>query len=300
MPSIYPADPDSDRLVYHPVQVVDDHGEFLRTRINDPEARFQQIRALILNFSFPVLHTRLPFTAVRCIMSQCLISRIRPYLSYQPITRSRAAELDRLLALRVHNYFRFPFRFNSALLFLPISHLGFGFPSVTHLNDTAAVPGLLRDVNHHIDTFRLMARITLAGWTCSLNNCQFPLEGAVSCSFARSVHVLPTTWLVAYDMLRYYRIAVRSTDQSFFVSGDVALHRLAHILVAHPQVPSSLVITNFERATSPTCLKSRPGPAHLFPRQSPPPFPSYHDWPLCPLLSSRQDANLTYPQNSIY
>ena len=53
-------------------------------------------------------------------------------------------ELDRLVATGVHEYLGFPFHFNSSLLYLPFSHLGFGFPSLAHLNDVAAVQGMLR------------------------------------------------------------------------------------------------------------------------------------------------------------
>nr|VWO97891.1 Cytochrome P450 3A13 [Ganoderma boninense] len=175
MPSVDPNDPDSGRVIYHTITVTTSHCEFLRVQINDPETQYQRIRAIITNFSFPVMHTRLPFMAVRRIISQCLISCIRPYLSYQPITRARAADLDHLLAACVHHYFRFPFRFNSSLLFLPITHFGFDFPSIVQLNDIAAISGLIRDLNHHVPTFRTMARITLADWTCLLNHCQSPL-----------------------------------------------------------------------------------------------------------------------------
>lgn len=246
MPSVDPSDPDSSHVYYHSVHVVHDHCEFLQVQINDPKAQFQKIHALIVNFSFLTLHTHLPFTAVCYLISQCLVSCICPYLSYQPVTHACATELDHLLAQCVHEYFHFPFQFNSTLLFLPISQLGFGFPSVTHLNDTTAVSGLLCDLNHHVNTFRIMAHITLADWTCFLNTCHSSLEDITSHPFTHSLYVLPTASVIALNVLCHYRIAIHSTDQSFLFSGDAALHHLAHIFSSHPGTPSSLAITNLE------------------------------------------------------
>ncbi|KAI1797249.1 hypothetical protein LXA43DRAFT_877648 [Ganoderma leucocontextum] len=248
MPSVNPADPDSLELVYHPVPVSTSHCEFLRVQINDPEAQYLKLRHMILDFRFPHLHTRLPFTALRRILSQCLISRIRPALSYQPIARSCAADLDRLLAHQVHDYLGFPFHFNSSLLFLPLEFHGFAFPSVSHLNDVAAVSGLLRDLNHHVPTFRSMARLTLADWTCQLNACLFPLEGPTSRSFSRSGLVLPFSWIVALDVLRTFHLSVRSMDQSHLLAGDVALRHLVRGWPPPPSSPSSLAVSNLERA----------------------------------------------------
>ncbi|KAI1787599.1 hypothetical protein LXA43DRAFT_861242, partial [Ganoderma leucocontextum] len=206
------------------------------------------IRQLIIDFHFPNLYTRLPLTALRRIVSQCLISRIRSYLAYQPIARAHADELDRLLATRIHDYLRFPFRFNSSLLYLPLSSFGFAFPSVARLNDAAALFGLIRDLNHHVPSFRTLARITLADWTCMLNHCHFPLEGAVARSFSPSQRTLPFAWIVAADVLRSLRLAIRDTDQSYLFTGDVALRHLSHILPPPPASPSSHIITNLERA----------------------------------------------------
>ena len=289
MPSVDPADPDSPQVIYHPVAVTADHCEFLRVRTNDPETQFQKIRAIIASFSFPVLHTRLPFTAVRRIIVQCLVSQIRPYLSYQPISRAHAGELDHLLASRIHRHFRFPFQFNSSLLFLPVSQFGFGFPSITSLNDNAAVSGLVRDLNHHVSTFATMARITLADWTCLLNGCCSPLEGATTRSFTRARRVLPAAWVTALAVLRQYQLAIRTSDLSYLYTGDVALRHLARLLSHHPLAPSSLTITNLERAhlshlthlaswsspsLSPPVLSPHPHIAHSLQ-----PFSAGRDWP---------------------
>ncbi|GBE81774.1 hypothetical protein SCP_0401470 [Sparassis crispa] len=162
MPSISPFQPDSDLVIWHDVRVVTSHIDFLRVCVNDPQHQYEKIRDIILTFDLPNLFLRLPLTALRRIFSQCLLSRIRPHLAFQPISRRHAAQLDHLLASCIHHYFSFPFRFNSQLLTIPIRHHGFDFPSIARLNDCAAVTGLLRDLNHHNPTFRNMARITLA------------------------------------------------------------------------------------------------------------------------------------------
>ncbi|KAI0351676.1 hypothetical protein OH77DRAFT_1410697, partial [Trametes cingulata] len=176
MPAVNPTDPDSPNVTFHPVPVTTDFFDFLRVQVNDPDAQRDKIRHLISTFSFPHLPTRLPLTALRRILSSCLISQLRPYLSYQPIARTSALNLDHLIAHHVHEYLGFPFHFHSQLLFAPLSHLGFDFRSLSHLNDAAAIQGLLRDLNSHVPTFRTMARITLADWTCMLNKCRSPLE----------------------------------------------------------------------------------------------------------------------------
>ncbi|KAI1797959.1 hypothetical protein LXA43DRAFT_876219 [Ganoderma leucocontextum] len=296
MPSVDPCNPDAPTPVFHHVQVSSSHCDFLRIQINDPHAQYLKIRQLIIDFQFPNLYTRLPLTALHRIVSQCLISRIRSYLAYQPIARAHADELDHLLATRIHDYLRFPFRFNSSLLYLPLSSFGFTFPSVARLNDAAALSGLIRDLNHHIPSFRTLARITLADWTCMLNHCHFPLEGAVARSFSRSQRTLPFAWIVAADVLRSLHLAVRDTDQSYLFTGDVALRHLSHILPPPPASPSSHVITNLERAgfTHLSHLASwQPDEAHpslpsftfrLVPHAHLPdalrPYAASRDWPL--------------------
>ncbi|KAL7277685.1 hypothetical protein ACG7TL_008617 [Trametes sanguinea] len=248
MPSVDQADPDSPAIISHPVPVTTTFFDFLRVMINDPQTQADKIRRLIEDFIFPNLQTRLPITALRRILSQCLISRIRPYLSYQPIPCPVADELDRLLARRVHEYLGFPFQFNHHLLFAPLPDFGFDFPSIARINDSAAIQGLIRDLNHHVSTFRTMARITLADWTCMFNDCRSPLEGTAIRSFQRLNRRLPSSWITAAAVLRDLRIAIHLTDQSFLFTGDVALRHFFRCLSSHPLAPDSLAITNLERA----------------------------------------------------
>lgn len=248
MPSIDLADPLAQAPVDRTVHVVTQHCDFLRVMVNDPDMQFDKIRMLITTFELPNLHTRLPLTAVRRILIQCLVSRIRPYLSYQPVTRPQAELLDHLLAQRVHEYFGFPFRFNSKLLSLPLSLLGFDFPCISRLNDASAIQGLLRDLNHHVPAFRTLARITLADWTCQLNNCACPLQAHSPRSFNRSRHSIPAAWITAHQALRESGLSIMLTDKSHLFTGDVALRHVARTALASPHTPDSHMITNLERA----------------------------------------------------
>src|ERR1700747_2525616 len=181
------------------------HMEFLRVATNDPRQQFLRIRDIVDSFDFPVLYHRLPFTLLRCLVIQRLVSKIRPRLAFQPLLRSDAASIDTAIVHKVHCYLRFPFAFNSTLLSLPFHLHGFDFPSISRLNNCAALQGLLRDLNHHLPLFRDMASISLADWTCSFAHCHSPLTSN-SPSFPRNYnrlsHKLPHSWLIAHSVMR--------------------------------------------------------------------------------------------------
>ncbi|KAK0439458.1 uncharacterized protein EV420DRAFT_1316137 [Desarmillaria tabescens] len=245
--SVHPAQPDI--LVQHDLSVSTSHIEFLRLSINDPSAQYHKLKGLISSFDFPSLQNiRLPLPALRRVLSQCLVSKLRPHLAYQPITETDAVHLDHLITAKVHEYFSFPFHFNSTLLSLPLSLHGFDFPSISRLNRVAAVNGLLRDLNHHIGTFRDMARITLADWTCQLNHCVFPLHGAsLNTSFMRQQSGLPFQWRLAHDTMRQNGLSIRNTDLSFLFYGDVSLRHLNRTLHTRLSLPPQF-ITNLANA----------------------------------------------------
>ena len=89
---------------------------------------------------------------------------------------SACTTLDHLIALKIHKYLGFHFRFKSLVLTTPLHLHGLGFPSITQINSSLAVSGLHRDLNHHLTPFRKMALISLADWTCKYNCCLSPLH----------------------------------------------------------------------------------------------------------------------------
>ncbi|KAF5375411.1 hypothetical protein D9615_008032 [Tricholomella constricta] len=182
IPSVDYANPSSPTTLHHDVRVVTSHTVFLRVPINQPDLHFQHIYDIISDFNFPLLHWRLPLTALRRLISQCLTSKIRPLLALQPLTPELAQKLDQVVAHKVHEYLGFPFHFNSQLLFTPLSLRGFDFPSLALLNSALAAAGVHQDLNHHIPPFCQMAHVTLSDWSCQLNgpprNTPFPLKSA--------------------------------------------------------------------------------------------------------------------------
>ena len=113
---------------------------------------------------------------MRGIVSQCVISKLRPHLALQSISNSHALHLDSLLASKIHQHLHFPFRFPTTLLSTPLDLHGLCFPSISRLNASLAVSGLHRDLTHHLPSFQNMALITLSDWTCLFNRCVHPLS----------------------------------------------------------------------------------------------------------------------------
>ncbi|KAJ8089853.1 hypothetical protein PM082_018430 [Marasmius tenuissimus] len=240
LPTVDPSHPFNDSIVpMADVVVVRDQLEFLRTEINNPSKQYLSLRDLITDFQFPVLSSRLPFTALRRIISQCLISKIRPRLSFQPIKPADAETLDKMIATKVHSYLGFPFSPSSRLMYLPLNSGGFDFPSVAHLNIEATICGLLRDLNHHIPAFRDMARITLTDWSCARNFCATPFYGPPllndfrRLSGAASPH-FPFAWISAHLLMRNLGLSLPTMDQSHILRGDVSLSHLHRYFNLHP------------------------------------------------------------------
>ncbi|GBE78620.1 hypothetical protein SCP_0115090 [Sparassis crispa] len=239
-PSVLPDRPHSGDVVYHTLPVSTSHFEFLRTSINDPDHQYRRILDIVSSFQLPTLTIRLPITVIRRIFVQCLIARIRPLLSFQPISRTHALDIDHQIAHRVHDYFHFPFHFNSSLLTTPLDQFGFDFPSVSHLNDALAVSGLLRDLNHHVPAFRVMAQITLADWTCLINGCRDPLQDPSADSlFLHQRHHLPFSCILAHSVLADQHISIRDTDQSFLFHNHVSLQHLSRAITPRSSHPLS-------------------------------------------------------------
>lgn len=173
---------------------------------------------------------------------QCIISKIRAYLTLQPIKQQEAEELDRTLAGRIHEILRFPFRFNTEILNIPIANNGFDFPSIARLNATLAIEGLVRDLNHHIPAFWKMARITMADWTCTINSCQYPLDCHGSRKdFNHYYGKIPSSWIVAQQIMKCIPdyLSLCLTDQSHILSGDVSITHIAQLASKHIHVPQN-------------------------------------------------------------
>ncbi|KAF5385930.1 hypothetical protein D9615_002408 [Tricholomella constricta] len=297
IPSVDYHNPSSPVTIYNDVNVVTDHTVFLRVPIDQPDLHFAHLNDLIDDFDFPVLHKRLPLTALRRIISQSLISKIRPLLTFQPISRALAQRLDQAIALKVHNYLGFPFIFKADLLSLPVPLRGFGFPSLSTLNDALAVSGLHRDLNHHVPIFRDMAQITLADWTCQYNHCSFPLSapGIHRLASNLSRHI-PHSWPTAQTTLRELSLSLSHTDLSFITTGSVNIQHLYSLSCSTPAftLPHDLIpsrtFNNFLRFNMSTLSHfgtwiTDPDtglPCRFSPINLPPVFPYFlhRDWPL--------------------
>ncbi|KAF5377888.1 hypothetical protein D9615_006803 [Tricholomella constricta] len=254
IPSVDYQDPSSPVTFHNDVDVVTSHTVFLRVPIDQPEIHYAHIADLIENFDFPVLHKRLPLTALRRIISQCLLSKIRPLLTFQPISRPLAHRLDQLIALKVHKYLGFPFIFKSDILSLPTAHRGFAFPCFSTLNDAVAVSGLHRDLNHHIPIFRHMAQVTLADWSCQYNHCSSPLSApGISRNATNLYRHIPHSWPTAQAALRDTSLTLAQTDLSFIPSGSVNIRHLYSLSCTTPSftLPHDLIpsrtFNNFQR-----------------------------------------------------
>ena len=152
-------------------------------------------------------------------------------LALQPIKPEEAAKLDRKIATKIHDLLGFPFYPNSNILMLPIKSMGFEFPSIAKINMALAVEGIARDLNHHIPTYRTMARITLADWTCSINGCRNPLDGSgLHRNFSRYWNKIPGAWIVGQEGMNRTSISLRATDYSFITKGEVSISHLCNLM----------------------------------------------------------------------
>ncbi len=83
-PSVLYSDPPAMEAFINQVPIVTTHTAFLRVPISSPDRQFSRIRDAITNFYLPSSSRRLPITALRRIISQQIISKIRPFLALQP------------------------------------------------------------------------------------------------------------------------------------------------------------------------------------------------------------------------
>jgi hypothetical protein len=166
---------------------------------------------------------------------QSIASRARALLTFQPVTDADALKLDKLIAAKVHALSGFPWIFNTLIATLPVSLHGFEFPSIQRINTSIAVDGLACDLNHHIAAYRHMALITLADWTCHINDCINPLvEPGINKDFVRRLpfHTIPAAWVIVQKVMGSIKPPLRlcSTDQSHILNGDVSISHCLKLL----------------------------------------------------------------------
>jgi len=88
-----------------------------------------------------------------------------------------AESLDKVIVWKVHKVLGFSFQPSSIITTLPVSHHGFSFPSITWINASLAIKGLMRDLNHHIHAYCTLAMVTLTNWMCEKSDCAYLLDG---------------------------------------------------------------------------------------------------------------------------
>src|ERR1700731_93332 len=179
MPSITDT-PDTDpwQVTWHRVPLICDQLEFLRTKVNDPSARYEHLCDYIENFRFPKFTLRPPITLLRKIVNQIIVSKCRALLTLQPIKHTDAIRLDDAIKMKIHQLAGLPYAPCSHILNLPIPLHGLGCISIARLNSAITIEGTIHNLNHHVKSYRTMARITYADWTCAINNCKDPLDSA--------------------------------------------------------------------------------------------------------------------------
>ncbi|KAJ7327652.1 hypothetical protein DFH08DRAFT_1026823 [Mycena albidolilacea] len=181
-------------------------------------------RACIEDFTFPKFIRRAPITLLRKIVKQNVISKARALLSLQPISRTDAADLDTQIRLKVHAEIGMPFAPNSDIFTLPTDLHGLDFPSIALFNDSIAIDGLHRDLNHPIPSYGTLAHITLADWTCTINNCTNPLDGdGLSSSFTQYPGRIPYGWIVAQQAMSSLslQLSLKHTHIDGILSGEM-------------------------------------------------------------------------------
>ena len=216
---------------------------FLRTPISDPSQHFDNLSDIISSFIIPTYPVRLQLPALRKLINQCLLSKIRARLVLMPLPSSKASELEHVLTRLITQYLRFPFPPNPSLLYLPVSLHGFGFSSIIYANAAAAVSGLVRDLNHHSPLFSSLARITLTDWTENLHSFYHPLSLPGSQHHCTAhFRSLPSAWIVAQQSLHSVSLDILPTDQSHLTSGRISLMSLfKDRRVPNPPLPSHSV-----------------------------------------------------------
>ncbi|KAJ6566379.1 hypothetical protein B0H19DRAFT_1351815 [Mycena capillaripes] len=216
--------------------------DFLRAKVDDPNARYIEIKSFIDDFTFPKFIRRPPITLIRKIVKQNIISKARALLSLQPIKHIDAEDLDTKIKMKIHFETGMPFAPSSDVLMLPIEYHGLDFPSIARINDSIAIDGLHRDLNHPIPSYRTLALISLADWTCDTNGCIDPLDGpGLARDFSRYAGKIPYAWIVAQKAMGHSipRISLKRTNLPEILPGATAISHALNIF--HHHVPDESI-----------------------------------------------------------
>lgn len=130
----------------------------------------------------------------------------------------------------------FLYQGNTDILNLPIERHGLDFPSITHINLGLVTEGLAHDLNHHIPAYQQVELITLADWTCSINNCVGPLDGlGLRWNFTQYYKKTPAAWIIAQNTLTYLepKLSLHHTDASHIFYNDVSISHTLRLCQAH-------------------------------------------------------------------
>ncbi|KAJ6628063.1 hypothetical protein B0H10DRAFT_2209740 [Mycena sp. CBHHK59/15] len=181
-------------VTQHEVPLIRDELDFLRAKVDNPTARYEELKAFINAFSFP-----------------------KALLLLQPIKQSDTEELNRKIMRKVHDKLGMPFTPNTKILNLPLKFHGLEFPSIARINAGIAIDGLARDLNHHIPAYHTMARIMMADWTCMINNWIDPIdEMGLRTDFSHYPSKIPYGWIVAQKVMGSVkpRLSLRITERA--------------------------------------------------------------------------------------
>jgi hypothetical protein len=240
-------------IINHTIALIKDDMDFLRTKVDNPKARFNELKQFIEEFQFPTVIGRLPITIIRKLTAQNIISKCRALLSLQPIMPLDAIKLDRQIIQKVHDTLGFPFRPSTEIATLPVSLHGFSFPSLSKINASLSVEGLHRDLNHHIPAYQYMSLITRADWMCEKAGCTNPLDGnGLNRDYRRQLKNIPASWIVAQNTMANLSLSLKRTDQSDILQGDVSISHIVNI--CNHKIPQDYRTVN---GTTVLCLKGK-------------------------------------------
>jgi hypothetical protein len=82
----------------------------------------------------------------------------------------------------------------------------------------------------------LLARITLAEWTCDINDCVYPLDGSgLRKGFTHHYKKLPAAWITAQGVMSSMGepLSLRMTDQHELLRGDVSISHVIALCNHH-------------------------------------------------------------------